>query len=86
MAQHTVGSPIFGEFDDGAGEIAVMLFEFGFEAGEESEGVGRGAGESGDNFSVIETAKFLGGGLENLRALGDLAVTGHDDFGVTAHT
>ena len=62
-----------------------MLFELRFKASEERECVGCGAGESGDYLSVIKTAEFLGGGFQNLRALGDLSIARHHDFPVAAH-
>ena len=85
MTQHAVRSPVLGKFDDGARKVAVMLFELRFKAREEREGVGGGAGEPGHDLSVIKTAKFLGGGFQNLRALGDLSIAGHHDFAVAAH-
>ena len=71
MAEDFVGSPVFGEFDDGAVELAVVLFELRLEAGEEGEGVGCGASETGEDLAVIETAELPGVGLENFAAEGD---------------
>src|SRR5262249_38476837 len=66
--------------------IAVVLFEFGFEAAEEREGVGGGAGESGHDLSAIEAPQFSGGGLENFRAESHLSIARHDDLVITADT
>ncbi len=85
VAEHAVGAPFFGEFDDAAGQIAAVLFELAFEAGEEGKGVGGGAGEPGDDFVVVEAAEFFGAAFEDFTAHGDLAVTGEYDFTVAAH-
>ena len=62
----------------------MVLLEFRFEAAEEGEGVGGGTGESGQDFVLIEAANFLGSVLDYGLAQGDLAVSGHDDFVVSA--
>ena len=41
------------------GEIAAVLFELGFKAREQREGIGGGAGETGDDFAVVEAAQLL---------------------------
>jgi len=56
--------PVFGEFDGGAAEVAVILLEFRLETAEEGEGVGGGTGESSENFVLIEAANFLGSVLD----------------------
>ena len=43
--QAPVGTPVFGEFDRGAGQVAVLL-ELGFEQLEQREGIGRAAGKA----------------------------------------
>ena len=83
LAQHLVGAPVLGELDGGAAEVAGILLELGFEAGEEREGVGGGAGEAGEDLVLVELADFLGGVLHDGAAERDLAIGGHDD-GVAA--
>ena len=85
MAQHAVGAPFLGQLDHGARQIAVELLELGFEAREQREGVGRGAGESGQNLVVVKAAQLFGGGFQHFLAERDLAVAGHHDFSVPAH-
>ena len=84
MAQDAVGAPLLGQFDDGARQVAVVLLELGFEAGEQREGVGGGAGETGQDLVVVEAAELAGGGFQHFLAEGDLAVAGHDDLAVAA--
>ena len=50
----TVGAPVLGQFHGRAAEIAVILLQLGFEAGEERKGVGRRAGETGENLVLVE--------------------------------
>ena len=38
VAQGLVGSPVLGQFHHRAGQVAVVLFELGFEAAEQGEG------------------------------------------------
>ena len=47
-AQIAVGAPVLGELDAGAGQLAGILFELGFEPLEQRERVGGRAGEPGD--------------------------------------
>ena len=85
MAQDLIGSPVLRQFDDGARQIAVELFEFGFEAGEQGEGVGGGTGESGDNLVVIESAQLARRGFEHFGAERYLAIARHDHFSIATH-
>src|SRR5262249_60388125 len=48
LAEHLVRAPVLGELDRGALEVAAVLLELGLETGEEREGVGRRARETGD--------------------------------------
>ena len=41
-AQHAVGAPVLGQLDGRPGQVALVFFEFGLEALEEGEGIGRG--------------------------------------------
>jgi hypothetical protein len=45
-AQHAVGAPVLGQFDSAAQQIALMLFQLGFEALEQREGIRRAAGKA----------------------------------------
>ena len=65
VAEEFVGTPVFGELDGGASQVAVVLLEFGLEAAEEGEGVGGRAGESGEDFVLVQAADFLGAVLDN---------------------
>ncbi len=84
MAQEFIGAPVFGEFDGGAAQIAVILLKFRLETAEEGEGVGGGTGESSENFVLIEAANFLGSVLDYGFAERDLAVASHDNLVVAA--
>src|SRR6185437_7599390 len=53
--QITIGAPVLGELDGGAGQIAVLL-QLALEALEEREGVRRTAGEARDHLVVVELA------------------------------
>ena len=86
VAQNAVRAPFLGQFHDAARQVAVELLQLGFEAREQREGVGRGAGETGQDLVVVEPAQLSGGRLSGLPAQGDLAVAGHHDFAVAAHT
>ena len=57
-------------------EVAAVLFELGFEAREEREGVGGGAGEAGQDRVVVEPPDLAGALLEDGVAERDLAVAG----------
>ncbi len=62
-----------------------MFLQLPFEAFEEGEGVGGGAGEARQNLAVIEAADLLGVAFHDGVAQGNLAVAAHDDFAVAAH-
>ena len=84
MAQEFIGTPVFGELDGAAAKVAVILLELGFEAAEKGEGVGSRAGESGEDFVVVEPADFPGRVLDDRFAERDLAVSGKDYATVAA--
>jgi hypothetical protein len=69
-----VGAPILGKLHGGAGELAGILLELGFQPLEQREGVGSGAGEAADHVALAEPADLLGVGLDNCLADGDLPV------------
>src|ERR1700686_4791859 len=85
VAQEFVGAPIFGEFDGGAPDVAVILLQFRLEAAEESKSVGRRAGKSGKDFVLIETANLLRPVLDNGLAQRNLAVSCHNNFVVATN-
>ncbi len=62
-----------------------MLLQLAFEALEQGEGVGGGAGEAGQDLAVVEAADLLGVAFHHGVAEGNLAVAAHDDFAVAAH-
>src|SRR6202166_5399737 len=72
VAQEFVGAPIFGEFDGGAADVAVILLQFRLETAEEGKSVSRRAGKSSQNFVLIEAAKLLRPVLEYRLAHRDL--------------
>lgn len=84
VAQGAISAPLFREFDGGAFEVAVELFEFSFEASEKGEGIGGGAGEAGQDTIVVEAADLTGAALHDGIAHGDLAIGGHDDAACAA--
>ena len=84
VAQRAVRAPFLGELDGGARQIAVKFLQLVFEAPEERERVGGAAGESRDNFVVVEAARLLALCLITPSPSGDLAIGGEDDFIVFA--
>ena len=60
VAEHLVGSPVLGQLHCCSAEIAVILLELRFEAGEEIERVSRGSGKSGQDLVLIEPANLPG--------------------------
>ena len=69
----------------GAHQMALVFLQLPFEALEEGEGIGGGAGEAGQDLAVIEAADLLGVAFHDGVAEGNLAVAAHDDFAVAAH-
>ena len=85
VAQHAVRAPLLGQFHHRARQIAVELLQLRFEAREEREGVGRGAGEARQNLVVVEAAQLPGRRLQHLVPERHLPVAGHHDLVVAAH-
>ena len=52
VAEELVGSPVLGELDRGAQELALVRFEFALEALEQRERVGSRTGEPADDAAV----------------------------------
>ncbi len=85
-AQIAVGAPVLGEFDAGAGQLVGILFELGLQPLEQGEGVGGGAGETGDHVAALADAAHLAGvALHDGLAEADLAVAGDHDLAALAH-
>ena len=84
VAQRAIRAPFLGEFNGGAGQIAVKFLQFSFEAAEERERVGSAAGEARDDLVVVKAARFFRAVLDHAVAHGHLAVGGEDDFVVFA--
>src|SRR5690606_35218611 len=63
--QQPIRTPILGQLDRRAGEVALVLLELALEALEEGEGVRRPAGESGQHLILVEPAHLAGVGLHD---------------------
>src|SRR5579864_6244787 len=85
MTKRAVLAPFLGELDGGFGEVAGKFLQLAFEAFEEGDGVGGGTGETGDDFVLVEPARFPGGVLHHVIAHGDLAIGEQNDFAFFAH-
>jgi len=59
MSQGAIFAPVFGELDGGALQIAVKFLELVLEALEKRKRVGRGARETGQDFTVEQAANFF---------------------------
>ncbi len=79
-AQHAVGAPVLGELDGGARQVALVLFQLGFEALEEGEGVGRGAREAREHLAVVQLAHLARRALHDDVAERDLPVAADGDL------
>src|SRR3546814_5157947 len=73
-AQHAIGAPVFGQLDGRAHQVALVFFQLGFEAFLKGKGIGRGTGETGQDFVLVKAAYFAGRTLDDDVAQGDLAV------------
>ena len=83
--QHAVGAPVLGQFHRAAQQIALVLVEFGFEALEQREGVGRAAGKTGKNVAVVERAHLARRCLDDDVAQRDLTIPAQGDAIATPH-
>ena len=79
-AQNAVGAPVLCQLHRRAHQVALMLFELAFEALEQRKGVGRAAGESGQDLVVVEPAHLARAGLDDDGAQRDLAVAAERDL------
>src|SRR5258706_12922978 len=64
-SQDAIGTPVLGQLDGRAHEIALVLLELRFEALEEREGIGRAAGEAGEDAILVDAAHFLRAALDH---------------------
>ena len=62
-----------------------MLLQLPLEALEEGEGIGRTAGEAGDDLVVVDAAHFFRIALDDGIAKGNLTVARHDHVAAPAH-
>ena len=83
-AQHPVGAPVLRQLHRRAQQVALVLLELRLEALEEREGVGRGAGEAGEDAVVVEAADLARGGLDDDVAERHLPVAAHGDLAAAA--
>jgi hypothetical protein len=84
-AQDPVGAPVLHELDSRPFEIPSMLFELGFETGEQRKGICGRAGEAGQDPAVVQLPDLPGAVLHNSVAEADLAVAGHHGLVPVAH-
>jgi hypothetical protein len=68
-----------------AQQVALVLFQLGLEALEQREGVGRAAGEAGQDLLLVEPAHLARAGLDDDVAERHLAVAAEGDAGAAAH-
>src|SRR5207248_967911 len=79
VAEHLVGTPVLGQLDRCPSEIAVVLLELGFKAGEEIKGVSGRSGKASEDLVLVKAANLAGRVLDHAFAESDLPVGGHDD-------
>jgi hypothetical protein len=84
-AQHAVGAPVLGQFDRGAQQVALVLFQLGFEAVEQGEGVGGAAGEAAQHLALVQLAHLARRALHDDVAQRDLAVAAERDLVAAPH-
>src|ERR1700730_2670799 len=85
MAEGAILAPFFGEFDCGFLQVAGMFLELAFETFEQSDSVGGRSGEAGDDFIVVESARFASGMFHDVIAHSYLAIGDEHDFAVLTH-
>ena len=84
-AQIAVHAPILGELHAGARQLSRILLELALEPLEQSEGVGRRAGEAGDHIALAEPAHLLGVRLDDGLPEAHLSVAGDDGLAALLH-
>ena len=80
--KRAVGAPVTRQFHGGALEIAPVLFELGFKAREQREGIGGRSGKAGENAVVVQPTDLARALFHHRLSEGDLAVAG--EHGVIA--
>src|SRR6185437_12422944 len=84
MAQKFVGTPVFGEFDRRAANIAVVLLQLGLKAAEKRKSVGGGTRESRQDLLLIQPTDLARVVLNHTLTKRDLSVPGHDNAAIAA--
>src|ERR1700688_2177321 len=85
MAEGAVLAPFFGEFDRRFLQVAGMFLKLAFKTFEQSDSVGGRAGETGNDFIVVEPARFASGMFHDMIAHGYLAIGDEYYFAVLTH-
>ena len=67
ITQVFVGAPVLGELDGGTHQLTGILLKLLFEPFEQGKGIGSGAGETGDDFALADTAHLAGIALHEYR-------------------
>src|SRR5450432_1017424 len=83
-AQASIGTPILGKFNGGAGQVAVFL-EFSLEALKQSEGIGGAACEAGKHLVAVQPAHLACVALHHALAQGDLSIATDCDPPMAPH-
>ena len=82
LPERLLRPPVGRQLDGGALELSVELLELPLEAGEEGDGVGRRAGEAGEDLPVEEPADLRGAVLDDGRPHRHLPVAPERDASV----
>lgn len=77
-----VGTPFFGEFHRGARQIAGEFIDLAFKQFVQGEGIGGGAGEAGQDTTVVHDTDLGGPRLHDGVIESDLTVAGHGGLAV----
>src|SRR5580698_10422143 len=83
--QHAVGAPVLRELDGGACQVALVLFQLGFEAVEQRERVGGAARKADQHLAAIDAPDLFGAPLHDDVAKGHLAVAAKGDLVAASH-
>src|SRR5581483_12338553 len=78
LTQQLVGTPVLGELDGRAAEVAAVLLELGLKTREERKRIRCGPCKAREHLVVIKAANLARGLLHHRRAERYLAVGGHD--------
>jgi hypothetical protein len=84
-AQITVGAPVLGELDAGAGQLARILLQLGLQPLEQGERVGRRTGKPADDVAAPDRAHLAGVALDDGRTEADLPISGDHHLVALAH-